>query len=147
MILRSRWPPCSLVLQTTMKTFTDIFLVPTTSYSFNKSWLRNALPVSKNIPHTWVNCKTVPLAVQGAAVNASRSLSAWSYPVCYSIVNWSIDHMQLQALFFSLKMSSQFGGHFHSFFPLTGSRLSDLSAELHTVLNSYPLETFSSLVF
>ena len=49
MIFRSRWPLCFVSLQT-MKTFADVLLVPAkTSYPFI-TWLRNALPVSKDVP-------------------------------------------------------------------------------------------------
>lgn len=68
--------------------------------------------------------------------------------VSFPAVSLPTGHMELPALFFGLKMPSQFGGHLSC--PLSSSKfsvvLSDRSAALHTV-HFFLLETFSSLVF
>ena len=71
--------------------------------------------------------RTVPSAVQSAAVNASRSLltpptcecvcvpshfSCGHLWVSDSIMNWSIDCRKVPTSFFHLKMASLFGEHF-----------------------------------
>ena len=48
----------------------------------------------------------------GCSCKCFRSLSTQFYPVNYSIINWSLDYMELPSSFFGIKIVSQFCGCF-----------------------------------
>ena len=73
-----------------------------------------------------------------ALAGGSLTAETGSLRVSYSLINWSIDYMELPAFFFGLKMPSQFNGYFLFPPPSNTHPLNDANQNLEAILDNFP---------